>query len=356
MGRRLRQIKKHSVYETVQGIVDRQFLLVPDHYPDNPTLSKLCPKNALDPNNDLIPIPSTLNIIGAAIGRALKHVPVNLHCFEANINHKHSQESVDDSCCKGADNCELAGTPMCGGVENHPARFHQRVNSVIAQQLNKKYEREGPLFTAPQRVTECIDDEKAEEKLLYAMTNTVKDGLVEQVGESPFFSTYNFWAKGEALRFWYIEWEEYYLAGGTRKKNHRPKDYIKWVQWKPKSLPNWKGKPRHKYATFIRQQCKEKEDEFRKLRRKEGQRALGIKRLKQLDPRDRPRVPRERTRQPLCHSSSLRATKAYQKEWRNFVNEHRQASLDYRMGAHEREFPVSSFRPPLVCIYSSSHL
>ena len=222
VGRRLRQIKKHAVYETVQGIVDRQFLFLPDHYPDNPTLSLLSPPNALDPNNDLTPIPSTLNIIGAAIGRAIQDVPVNLHCFEVNINHKHSQDSVDDACCLGRDKCQWSGTPMCG-VENHPARFHQRVNSVIAQQINKKYGREGHLFAAPERVTECIDDKMAEKKLLYALTNPMKDGLIEKVSESPFFSTYNFWTKGKPLKFWYIEWEAYYLAGGERKKTPDPR-------------------------------------------------------------------------------------------------------------------------------------
>ncbi len=93
MGRRLRQIKKHAVYETVQGIVDRQFMLKPDHYKSDHTLSTMCPRDSLDQRNNHTPIPSTLNIIGAAIGRALRQVPVNLHCFESNIKHKHSVEA-----------------------------------------------------------------------------------------------------------------------------------------------------------------------------------------------------------------------------------------------------------------------
>lgn len=355
MGRKLRQIKKHALYETVQGIVDRQFMFAPDHYEENPTLSRLSPINALDPNNDLTPIPSTLNIIGAAIGRALQEVPVKLHCFEVNVNHKHSQESVDESCCAGADTCEWAGTPMCG-VENHPARFHQRVNSVIAQQINKKYQREGHLFAAPDRVTEILDAPKAEERFLYAMTNLVKDGLIDRVAESPLFSTYNFWANGKPLRFWYIDWEGYYKAGGDRKTNHRPKDYLHWVQWEPDVLPHWSDKPRHKYKTFVRQQCREREEQERKNRQTQKRHVLGAKRLHRLDPRDRPQTARKRTSQPLCHASDPIAKKAYKKAWRTFVSEYRLASWDYRNGMHEREFPMGSFRPPLICIYSSSRL
>ena len=355
MGRRLRQITKNAIYETVQGIVDRQFMFRPDHYSDIPTLSTMSPKNALDPGNDLTPIPSTLNIIGAAIGRALKEVPVNLYCFEVSVNHGHREESVDDSCCIGPKNCKWAGTPMCG-VENHPARFSQRVNSVIAQQINKKYGREGHLFAAPERVTECVDAAQAEEKLFYAMTNTVKDGLVNKVSDSPFFSTYDFWTKEKPLSFWYIDWDAYYKAGGERKKNHRPKDYLCWVEWEPKVLPNWADSKIHKYSTFIRQNCRDIEAEQRSIRKQQGRSVMGIEALYKLDPRDRPKTPRKKTPQPLCHASDPKDRREYQVGWREFSSDHRKASWDYRMGNYEREFPEGSYRPPLICVYSSSYL
>lgn len=355
MGRRIRQIRKHVVYETVQGIIDRQFMFKPDHLRDNKLLSVVSPPSALDPSNDLTPIPSTYNIIGAAIGRALREVPVKLHCYEANLTHKHAVESVDDTCCRGS-KCKWAGTPLCGGVENHPVRFHQRVNSVIAQQLNAKYDREGHLWSSPDRITECLDDRKAEERLLYALTNLVKDGLVETVGRSPLFSTYNFWAKSEKLRFWYIDWEAYHLAGGVRKRGHRPKDHLHWVEWEPEPLPNWADAPSHRYAAFIRQNCREVEEQQRIGRKKENKPAPRLQRLFELDPRDHPQNPRQATPQPLCHASDPQEVKEFRKQWREFVNAYRQASWNYRMGDEKTEFPLGSFRPPLVKVYNASYL
>ncbi len=353
MGRRIRQIVEHVVYETAQGVVDRQFMFKPDHRADNPLLSVTSPPDALDPSNDLTPVPSTINIIGAAIGRAIRDVPVRLYCFETNLTHKHCEESVDDSCCLGAE-CEYHGTARCGGVESHPARFHQRVNSVIAQQINKKYERNGHLWAEPDRVTPCTNDETAEENLFYALTNPVKDGLLSQTSGSPFFSTFDFWSKGKKLRFWYIDWEAYDLAGGKRKKSHKPKDYLHWVEWEPEPLPNWANKPRHKYVTFIRKNVRAVEEQARELRRQEGRPAMSREKLFALDPRDRPKSPRIQTRQPLCHASSAAERKEFERNWREFLKEHRAASLDYLMGDYTREFPKGSFRPPLITTYTSS--
>ena len=60
----------------------------------------------------------------------------------------------------------------------------------------------------------CVDDERAERKLFYSLTNVVKDGLVEKVSQSPFFSTFKHQANGKPLRYWYIDYEGYWEAGG----------------------------------------------------------------------------------------------------------------------------------------------
>ena len=85
------------------------------------------------------------------------------------------------------------------------------------------------MFGGKARIHPCVDDAAAEQKLLYAVTNPVKDGLLESMAKSPLFSTYGHLTKGEPLRFWYIDYEAYWLAGGNQKKSHRLKDYLKWV-------------------------------------------------------------------------------------------------------------------------------
>jgi len=46
----------------------------------------------------------------------------------------------------------------------------------------------------------------------------------------------------------------------------------------------------------------------------------------------------------------------FKREWREFLREYRRASIDYRAGYFEREFPDGSYRPPLITPYTASCL
>ncbi len=56
------------------------------------------------------------------------------------------------------------------------------------------------------RLHPWFDDKAAEQKLIYALTNPVKDNLIETVSQSPFFSMYHHQAFGDELRFWYLDY------------------------------------------------------------------------------------------------------------------------------------------------------
>ncbi|MFO8071078.1 MAG: hypothetical protein R6V85_04310, partial [Polyangia bacterium] len=96
MGHPIRIYQPGIVYSMVSNIVDRQFMLKPDHHPDNPLLSLESPPEALSPDNDIIPEPSVINIIGSAAARAQRDNPVLLHCLEVTPNHPHSSTSVEE--------------------------------------------------------------------------------------------------------------------------------------------------------------------------------------------------------------------------------------------------------------------
>jgi hypothetical protein len=200
MGHPIRWAQPNQVYELTIRTVDRQFLFTPNHHLKNPLLANTCPLNALDMNNDILPHPSIINTIGSAVGRALEHFPIQLHCFESNSDHLHEAFSYNEA-----------------QRENLPG-FFRTAHSLIARGINKTWQREGHLFAARPRIHPCLDDESAEQKLLYSLTNPVKDNLVETVSQSPYFSTYRHQAFGEDLRFWYIDYEAYWAAGGDRKK------------------------------------------------------------------------------------------------------------------------------------------
>ncbi len=135
--------------------------------------------------------------------------------------------------------------------------FFRTANSLIARGVNRTWEREGHLFAARSRIHPCIDDKAAEQKLIYALTNPVKDNLVETVSRSPFFSTYRHQAFGDELRFWFLDYQAYWAAGGKRKKGHRLKDYLNWVTWEctphPRDLRLGLG--RRRYGRHLRRRA-----------------------------------------------------------------------------------------------------
>ena len=338
MGNLIRWIQPYQVYELTMRTVDRQFLFKPNHHPKNPLLADSCPLDALNMNNDIIPDSSIINTIGSAVGRALEKYPVQIHCFESNITHLHEKFSVNE---------EQRG--------NLPS-FLRSTHSLIARGVNKTWEREGHLFAARSRFHPCLDDQSAEQKLIYAVTNTVKDNLVDTVAQSPFFSTYSHQAFGDDLRFWYIDYEAYWAAGGDRKQGHRLKNYLRWVTWECTPLPNHAGRTMHQRRTWLRQQVRDAEKSAREKRKSSGGSVIGKKRLFEEDPRNRPENPKKSSKEPLCHASDPELVKEYKKSWREFLDSFIPASADYRNGYFDREFPDGSFRPPLISIYSASAL
>jgi hypothetical protein len=338
MSCRIRQLVPGVVYTVSVRCNDRQFLFKPNHAPASPLLDAGCSAAALDPKNDLVPTPSVINIIGACLGRAQRKHPIRIHWFECNLHHLHIGFSVDDD-----------------AMRENVAPFFRMLLSSIARAVNKLWGRENHVFGGRYRAEPCVDDPAAEQQLLYAVANPVKDGQVERVVESPFFSTFRLAFRGEPLRFWYVDFAGWWKKGGPRKRN-RAKDFLTWVTVELSPLPALCGLSEHQRRTRMRHLVREAEQAAAERLALEGRGVVGVEALRRLDPRDRPRSPKESGRQPVCHASDAASRREFERTWREFLQEHRRASFDFRAGCFEREFPEGSFRPPLITPYSASRL
>jgi hypothetical protein len=338
MGRRLRLWEPEKIYDITNRCSDRRFLFRPNHNLKSPLLREDSHPESLNPRNNLIPFPSNINIIGSSIGRAMEKYPVKIHWSDGNINHGHEG---------------LAPNP---DEPNNTSMFLQCSNSLIARFVNKQWDNQGPCFAAPSRSTPILDDDKAETRLFYSLLNPVKDNLVKKVIDSPFFSSYRHLAYGDPLKFWYIDWHAWWKAGGFQNKEHRVKDYLKWTQFELTPLPAWENLSVHQRQTRVRKKVSELEELYADQRKSENKTVIGVPALYKTDPRDRPKNPKDSGRQPLCLTSIPPLGRQFKIDWREFRTEHRKASIDYRNGFHEREFPEGSFRPPIMTIYTSSHL
>jgi hypothetical protein len=307
MARRPRWYRANAAYCETQRTVDRQFLFKPD--------------------------PVIRNIIGAAAGRAMKKYPVKLFWLDFNINHKHSSRA-----------------PLSESREHieNLARFDQLFNSLAARGINKYLGREGALYSTRNRGVEAVDDLSLAQQLLYAVTNPVKDGLVDRVAHWKGFSSYRQLASGEVERFSYIDWTAWHRAGGE-KSGRSPEEFLEWTEVKLTPIPAWENLPEHKRQALFRRLVRQREQEYREERDREGRRPMGPRKLSKLDHRARPRrEKRERRRQPLCHSSTPEGARDYERRFRSFLEQYYYASVMWMEGVVDVKFPAGSFKPPLI--------
>jgi hypothetical protein len=269
-------------------------------------------------------------IIGVAIGRAQKKYPVKIYWIVFNINHKH-----------------IATAPLSDDPEHikNVARFHQLFNSLVSRGVNKRYKREGALYSSRNRTSEATDDQSLEKQLFYSITNPVKDGLVEETAQWKQYSSYEQLATGKVEKFRYIDWTAWHKAGG-KKKGLSPDDFAEEVEVELSPIPAWEGMEAHEREAHFRREIQKLEQEFKELREKEGKQVIGPTELEKIDPRTRPETEKEKTRKPLCHSSTKEGADNYREKLKAFLEKYYYASSQWLAGNHEVEFPRGSFKPP----------
>jgi len=306
MARRPRRFTPEAAFCEVQRTVDRQFLFKPDD--------------------------TIRNIIGAAAGRAQKRFPVKLYWLDFNINHKQTGKAA------------LSSSPE--HIQNL-VRFDQLFNSLVARGINRLLRREGPLYSTRNRSEEALDDASLEQQLLYAVTNPVKDGLVDRAAHWKGVSSYSQLATGVPDRYTYIDWTAWHRAGGERSKK-LPTAFTRTVEVELSPIPAWEGLPAHKRQALFRRRVREMEQDYREQREGEGRRVMGKRKLEKLDPRARPRTAKPRTRQPLVHASTIAGRREFEAGWRAYLEAYYYASGLYLQGVPDVEFPAGSFRPPII--------
>lgn len=306
MGQKPRCFKPNTVYEQTQRTVDRQFLFAP--------------------------INGVRNAFGAAAARAQKKHPVKLYWLEINSNHEHLGIGAVSDSKEHLDN-----------MVNFKRTYHR----IVAEELNRLYDRSGAIFSTPARTTECLDDKSTEQQMFYALLNPVKDNLVKRVEHWKGFSSYSQIAKGKDEIYTYYDRTTY----NKQKLNKDAKPlgaFLKTIQLKFSKLPHLENKKDSQYQAGIRREVKTREQHFDKKRTTQQKSVLGTKKLAKTNPRHRPKNPKKSGQKPLCHCSCNDRSKAYADQMTKFYQQYIIASAVYRNGAYNTEFPYGSIKPPLM--------
>lgn len=306
MGMHPRQIKTGVVCAQTQRTIDRQFLFKPD--------------------------PVTRNIIGASASRAQIKFPVLIYWLECNINHE-----------------QLGIAPIDDSQESltNVVRFKQLFHRLIVEEINRYLKREGGMFSTPSRNVDCIDDESAQNQFEYALTNPVKDGLVDRIRHWGGFSSYGALASGSEVDFTWVDRTAWHHKGGERSRKP-PEAFTKTIRLEYTPLPGTEHLSPQQRQTMIRKRCREIEQSFREEREREGRNAMTHAAMEKVDHRDRPKTHPPKTRKPLCHCACPMKRKKYREDHREFLHAYRVASIVYRSGNYNVVFPTGSFKPPLI--------
>lgn len=309
MARRPRWYRTDAAYCDVQRTVDRQFLFRPD------TIVR--------------------NIIGSSAARAKRKYPVKLYWIDFNINHRQTGRAPISDNPEHLDNL---------------VKFDRLFSSLVAREINRYLDREGPLYSSRTRTQEATDDFSLERQLFYAVTNPVKDGLVDRTAHWQSIggqSSYNQLATGQVDQYTYIDRGAWHRAGGSLGKKPL-EQFVVTINLELDPIPAWKGMSPHKRQALFRRRVRQLEQEYRNEREREHRGVVGKTRLRKLDPRSRPKMQNPRTPQPLCHASSVEAADEYKKGWLAFLDQFYYSSGMYLAGKRNVDFPSGSFRPPLI--------
>jgi len=306
MGMRPRWIRSDHVIASTQRTVDRQFLFRPD--------------------------PRVCNLIGASAIRAGEKNPVNIYWLEFNINHEQNG---------------IAPISESREHRNNVIHFKQTFHRLIAEGLNDILGREGAVYSTPSRSIDCLDDMSVQQQFFYAMTNVVKDGLVDKVSHWKGFSSYAQLAAGKDIVFtWYdrTAWNKQ-----KHRKNAKPLSaFVRRGRIEYAALPGMEHMSLTERQRYIRREVRILEDKFRAERELEGRSVMPPEKLEKVDPRSRPRNPKERTKMPLCHCSCPVLAARFEAELKEFLAAYWLASAAYRAGNYYVDFPMGSCRPPLI--------
>ena len=305
MGMHPRWIQADKAYAQTQRTIDRQFFFKPE--------------------------PVVRNSIGAAAVRAQQKHPVKIFWLEFNINHE--QNGI---------------APVSDSFEdlNNLVLFKQTFHKILVYELNKHFEREGAMFSTPPRTVPCLDNPSLEQQFFYAVTNPVKDGLVEKVSHWKGFSSYPQLAQGKDEVFtWYDR-----TAWHKDQKKKPLQAYRKSGRIEYTPLPSLAHLKPAQRESYIRREVRVIEQAFRFERANNNQRVISAQKLEKIDPRRRPKTRPTRTKKPLCHCSCATLAATYKILLFQFLEAYAKASAEYRRGKHDVVFPAGSYKPPLIII------
>ncbi|MCP4202968.1 MAG: hypothetical protein GY769_13680 [bacterium] len=201
---------------------------------------------------------------------------------------------------------------------------------------------------------------------LVGLSNTIKENLVARIGEWEGLHCAEALIDGKPMAgTWYDRTAEYEAHRQAERKAARRGTPVERVargafmmpyELKLAPLPCWQHLPTAEIRKRVAQMVAEIEAAAAELREELGTEPVGMQKIRQQNPLERP-VRFRPTPKPRCHAASKEMRKRFRQALRAFVDMFREASVTLRLGnAAAAIFPKGSFRPSLGFVRTGEEL
>jgi REP element-mobilizing transposase RayT len=268
----------------------------------------------------LRPSSETNEVLGGVLARAARMFEVEVFAFAFQSNHLHL----------------LVRAPR----GNLP-RFMQFVQANISKKVGALTRWSGTFWERRYSAEPVLDEESLVALLRYILSQGVKDGLVRKVRDWPGLNCLRMLVRGSRKNFPWFSWSKRWLA----RKQQAAKDRFdpRWSERETLqlvALPHWAHLSQKQRARRVLELVRSVEEEAEASH----ERVLGPEAILAQHPHQRPAKP-ERSPRPHCHAAHASTRRAYIEVYRAYVATFRSASVRWRLGELETEFPLGAFRP-----------
>jgi len=271
----------------------------------------------------LIPSPEMNNLIGGILSKYSQLYSIDIYAVCVLSNHYHLVLSTS--------------------IEGNIALFAENINREICKRVNKLLNREGSLWSRRYDDLLVLENKDAFEAIIYTITNPTKHGLVANSSSWPGISSYNANCNKEKPKtYTFFNYTRYYkarrralLTGEVIKRHEYEKEYT----LKIKNLKNYSNEK-------ILKESKKRIRKFQEDRWSSNKKFLGRKSV--LNQAKKGVFPKEtnQSKRPACYTRCKRALSEFIEELKLTREKYFLASMRYRAGLEDFDFPFFCYYPP----------
>ena len=280
----------------------------------DPELYRLLTIRTVDGRFFMQPNKRIRRVIGGVVARYQELLNIKLYAYQFLSNHFHM----------------VAKAP-----ESNIDEFMENVNREIARRCNFYHHRTGPFWSRRYADQEILSEDDLLEGFLYVVTNPCRHGLVSDVRE---WTGLNCFSQVLDERPRHYSFHHYSAV--------REEDRVSTHAIRLSVLPQFEQLSKKQRRKEITSLLERRMKTIREERYQAGAGFLGVEALKEQSPFDTPRDMSESPRPP-CYTFNAVLRKAWKAVERLRREQYSEASLRYRLGEREVEFPEFTFLPPV---------